>query len=289
MNLHYILVCEVVNSQLSNNKEYMNKLLFGIMLTFLAFSFLKSSRKAQEINAVDEKLHEQCIYPTVKITHGDESGGSGFIVRSAQVGDKWHNTVITAAHIVEDEDILEVHVAEYQNWSEIKDYKKYRMISYAIDSNRDLAVAYFVSDQKMPVAKLHFESKLYINTEVFHCGYALLDDVRIDYGQITQPKTLLPKGFHDLIRANCFAFMGDSGGPLFSKDNYFAIAICVGIRSHNHTALPNVSYYRPISDLKTWDAELNNALESVYTESAALPLLPFVKLKLKEYKYQLPE
>jgi len=274
----------------------MHKILFSIVLTLCTFSTLvfseetdKTSNKRQRTNAVDRKLHKQCIYPTVKITDGDEAGGSGVVVRSTQVGDKWHNTIVTAAHVVEDEDALEVHVAEYQNWSEIKDYKKHRMVPYALDSNRDLAIGYFVSDQKMPVAKICFDSKLYINTEVFHCGYALLDDVRIDYGQITQPKTLFPKGFQGLIRANCFAFLGDSGGPLFLTDNYKVIAICVGLRSHKQMLLPNVSYYRPISDLKTWDTELNNVLESVYTESAALPLLPFVKLKLKDYEYQLSE
>jgi len=274
----------------------MHKILFSIVLTLCTFSTLvfseetdKTSNKRQRTNAVDRKLHKQCIYPTVKITDGDEAGGSGVVVRSTQVGDKWHNTIVTAAHVVEEEDALEVHVAEYQNWSEIKDYKKHRMVPYALDSNRDLAIGYFVSEQKMPVAKICFDSKLYINTEVFHCGYALLDDVRIDYGQITQPKTLFPKGFQGLIRANCFAFLGDSGGPLFLTDNYKVIAICVGLRSHKQMLLPNVSYYRPISDLKTWDTELNNVLESVYTESAALPLLPFVKLKLKDYEYQLSE
>lgn len=274
----------------------MNKLLLSIVLTFCFFCTLvfseegyKTLNKKQATNAVDEKLHKQCIYPTVKITDGNNSGGSGVIVRSTKIFDKWCNTVVVAAHVVESEDVLEVHVTEYQNWSEIKDYKKHNMMVYAKDVTRDLAVGYFTSDKKMPVAKICFDSNLYINTEVFHCGCALLDDVRIDSGQVTQPKTFLPKSNHGLIRTNCFSFYGDSGGPLFLKDNYEVIGICVGIRSYQDTLLSNISYYRPISDLKTWDAELNNALESVYTESADLPFLPLVKLKLKEYEYKLPE
>lgn len=271
----------------------MQKLLFSVsliacILTAYLFSekVVKTKNNCQTIEVVDEKLHIQCIYPTVSITDGKGSGGSGFIVRSTKIGYYWHNTILSAAHIL-NEDVSDVQVAEYQNWSEIQKYKKYDIVVYATDLNRDLGIAYFISDHQMPVVELCFDATVYINTEVFHCGYALLDDVRIDYGQVTQPK--ITRTFPGMIRTNCFTFMGDSGGPLFLKSNYKAIAVCSGIRSHMNVILSNVSYYRPISELKTWDVEINNALESVYTESAALPILPFVKLKLKDYEYQLPE
>lgn len=273
--------------------DIMYKFLLSILLIICVFATFvfseeegKTSSVNQKSNAIDKKLHKRCIYPTVMIT-GNYAGGSGVIVRSTQVNDKWHNTIVSAAHVVINDDLLCVQIAEYKNWSEIKSYKKYNLVIYAVDVGRDLAVAYFVSDEEMPVAKFCFNPKLYINTKVFHCGYALFDDVKIDYGRVTQPKVI--NVFPGMIRTNCFTLFGDSGGPLFLEDNYKLIGICCGIRSHSNKDIFNMSYYRSISDLKVWDLELNKALESVYTESVDLPLLPFVKLKLKDYQYQLPE
>ena len=131
----------------------------------------------------DEKLHIQCIYPTVKITDEKQKiGGSGFIVKSTQHENLWYNSVFTVSHVVEDESELVVHVSEYENWSEIKKENIYPLEVLACDRKRDLAVAFFVSDKKMPFVNLDFDSKIYINTDVFHIGHALFDDGRINYG-----------------------------------------------------------------------------------------------------------
>lgn len=242
-------------------------------------------RKAHE---PDKALHLKCLYPTVKITDTEgESGGSGFIVRSTKVGDEWHNIIITAAHAVECDfctpEELWVHVPVYENWSTLKEYHKYRLTIYARHSKQDMSIGMFISKEKMPVAQLCFDAKLYMNTDVFHIGYAVLDDARIDFGQVTAPKASGPAYFKGFIRTNAYAFMGDSGGPLFLKSNYKVIGICCGIRSFRGYLLPHISYYSPISELKTWDAELNNALESVYNESAKMPVIPFARLKTKAY------
>ena len=69
----------------------------------------------------DEKLHIQCIYPTVKITDENQKiGGSGFIVKSVKHENLWYNSVFTASHVVEDQSELVVHVSEYKDWSELK-------------------------------------------------------------------------------------------------------------------------------------------------------------------------
>jgi S1-C subfamily serine protease len=240
------------------------------------------------ISTADKNLHRQCIYPTIKITNAEEKGGgSGFIVRSTKVDNKWHNTVISAAHVIEEEPNLFACVAHYTNWSEVKCYKKYPFITYASHTKNDIAVGYFISEEKMPVAKMNFDTKLYINTEILHCGYGLLDDARIDYGQITQPKASFP--FNNAIRTNCYTFFGDSGGPLFLKNSNEVIGVCHAIRMHRGMVLPQISYYRPITDLKVWDKQLNNALESVYKESSSLPVTPFIKLGLRDYEYKMPE
>jgi S1-C subfamily serine protease len=237
----------------------------------------------------DEKLHIQCIYPTVKITDEKQKiGGSGFIVKSTQHENLWYNSVFTVSHVVEDESELVVHVSEYENWSEIKKENIYPLEVLACDPKRDLAVAFFVSDKKMPVVNLDFDSKIYINTDVFHIGHALFDDGRINYGQVTQPKTLRPIVFFGMIRTSCYAFMGDSGGPLFLNKNYNVIGICHGIRSYQKNLLTNISYFQPITEILNWNKELNNILEPTYHGEKEFPKIPFVKLNLRKYDYQLP-
>jgi hypothetical protein len=242
-------------------------------------------------NEPDKKLHHKCLYPTVKITNTDgDSGGSGVIVRSSKVGNEWHNILITASHAVEcnacEPENLWVHVPVYEEWSTVKEYKKYRLGCYAHNKDLDISIGMFISDEKMPTAELCFDAKLYMNTEVFHVGYGLLDDARIDYGQITSPKATSPPFFKGFIRTNAYTFMGDSGGPLFLKGNYKLIGICHGIRTYRHMLLPNISYYSPITGLKTWDAEQNNAFESVYNEKVAMPVIPFVRLRTKTYEIE---
>lgn len=237
----------------------------------------------------DKALHHKCLYPTVKVTDtSGESGGSGFIVRSTKVGSNWHNIVISAAHSTEcaccAEEDLWVHVPVYENWSTVKEYKKFRMTVYAFNKKLDMSIGMFISFEKMPTAKLCLEAKLFMNTEVFHIGYALLDDAKIDYGQVTAPKATAPEFFKGFIRTNVYTFMGDSGGPLFLKSNYEVIGVCRGIRNYRGMLLPHISFYSPISELKTWDTELNNALESVYNESVNMPVIPFVRLRLRVYE-----
>jgi hypothetical protein len=41
--------------------------------------------------------------------------------------------------------------------------------------------------------------------------------------------------------------------------------------------------------LKKWNDELDNALEPIYTEKRSLPVIPFVKIELQNYKYKLPD
>jgi S1-C subfamily serine protease len=237
----------------------------------------------------DEKLHIQCIYPTVKITDENQKiGGSGFIVKSVKHENLWYNSVFTASHVVEDQSELVVHVSEYKDWSELKKENVYPLELFARDSKRDLAIAFFVSENKMPVVNLEFDSKIYINTEVFNIGHALFDDGRINYGHVTQPKTLRPIVFFGMIRTSCYAFMGDSGGPLFLKKNYNVIGMCHGIRSHQNTMLSNISYFQPINEILNWNKELNNVLEPAYNEKNEFPKIPFVKLNLRNYDYQLP-
>lgn len=249
-----------------------------ILLCCFVF-FICNCALGQEI---DQNLHDLCIYPTVKISDFQEKiGGSGFIVRSELVNKRYYNIVLSAAHITDQQNFPWVVVGNYKQ-SEIINYNKYPMIVYADDIKRDILVGLFISDIKMPTVVLNFNDQLFINTKVFHVGYTLLDDAKIDFGVVTQPKTIKPESFKGMIRTNCYSYLGDSGGPLFLQSNYSVIGICHAIRSFKGTHLTQISYYKPIQDLKDWNKELKNDLDFVFDKNKPLPNLPFLKLKLLE-------
>ena len=115
-----------------------------------------------------------------------------------------------------------------------------------------------------------------------------MDDARIDYGQITQTKTSKPEIFKDLIRTNAYSMIGDSGGPLCQTNDFKAIGVCRAIRKHKDQLMNHQSYFTDIKMLKKWNDELDNALEPIYNEKRPLPVLPFIKMELQNYKYKLP-
>lgn len=254
------------------------------LLIVLPLTFIQP--KKQTTDQPDIELHQKCLYPTILVLDEQEdSGGSAFIVKSVKVGDEWHNIVIGAAHTSVNNYMI-ASVCKYKNWSEIEGYDKHSIFCYARNTKSDLAISFFVSDHQMPTVELNLSPDLFIGTPVFHIGYGLMYDARLDYGQVTQPKTAKPNHFKGMIRTNVFTYFGDSGGALFSTKDKKVVGVCKAIDSKGIIPIPQISYYTPISLFKTWDDESNNAFESVYKESAEMPVLPFMKLKLHEYSYE---
>jgi hypothetical protein len=67
------------------------------------------------VQEFDENLHKKCIYPTVKIAdEKEQSGGTGFIVRSDFLNGEWKNIVLGAFHVIDGEENLWVYVGEYE-------------------------------------------------------------------------------------------------------------------------------------------------------------------------------
>lgn len=246
-----------------------------------------SSEKTK--NDFDQKLYSNCLSPTVKISDKlQKTGGSGFIVRSVKQNDVYHNVVLTASHVVEDEKEFYVSLSNYENGS-IQNETSYPVYIHATEPEKDLAVGLFISEKEMPVVELEFDAKVYVSTEVFSIGCALLDDPRLNSGFVTQPKTIKPIVFKDLIRTSCFSFSGDSGGPLFLKNNYRVIGVCRGIRSNQSIGLSNISYFQSINELKEWDKKTGFVLKYVYDNTEELPKLPFIKLGFRKYNLQIVE
>jgi S1-C subfamily serine protease len=236
----------------------------------------------------DEKLHNQCLYPTVMVVDEKEgSSGTGFIVRSIKTKKKYRNTLITAYHVIESDGPFQVICTKYKNWSEIDKEAKFPIYVCNINQKNDLAIAVFESDEAMPTCQLDFDHKLFINTKVCRVGFGMMDDARIDFGAITQPKTLRPESFAETIRTNVYSVYGDSGGPLFY--NYKVIGVCRAVRNHKDQLMNKQSYFTDIKKFIEWDNEVDNSLSPLYTNDKPLPVLPYAKLNLQNYKYSLPD
>lgn len=259
----------------------MNKFL-AIPLSLLLLLFCYS----QEINP---KIFENALYPTIMVMdHENQTGGTGFLVRSTKVGDKYRNSIITAQHIVESNGPFQVKIFKYKNVSEIDSEKAFPLFIYALEEKQDLAIGVFETDEKLPVMQIDFDHKVLMGSHIFHVGFGMMDDARIDFGQITQTKTSKPEFLKDLIRTNAYSMIGDSGGPLFETNTLKVIGVCRAIRRHKEQLMNHQSYFTDIKMLKKWNEECDNALEPLYTEKRSMPVLPFVKMGLQKYKFKLP-
>ncbi len=249
----------------------MTKKLFLVAITWLSLGSPVSSAEP------DEKLHRQCLYPTVKVVHEEGgSGGSGFIVRSEKVGEEWRNTVLSCAHNFRSGNAYYLEIGEYEDWSLLKKVHKYDCKVVTTAPKYDLAVVVFTSETKMPVVEFGFDEKLYIGTKVFKFGHGFLDPCRLDRGEISWlPGSVAGK---DALRTNAFTVPGDSGGPLF-KD-YKVIGVVNSIRAPGGHMMPQISYSVPIGHLKKWDEEQKSSLGWVYT-TKPIPALPFIQLNLE--------
>ena len=260
------------------------KKLISLLCLFLFLLFSYSQEKP------NLKIFESCLYPTVMVIDAiNQSGGTGFLVRSTKHGKKYRNALITAQHTVEGNGPFLVKQFKYKNISEVESEKTMPMFIYALEENMDLAIGVFESDEKMPVMELDFNHKTMMGSNIFHVGFGMMDDARIDYGQITQTKTSKPEIFKDLIRTNAYSMIGDSGGPLCQTNDFKVIGVCKAIRKHKDQLMNHQSYFTDIKMLKKWNDELDNALEPIYTEKRSLPVIPFVKIELQNYKYKLPD
>jgi S1-C subfamily serine protease len=261
--------------------------MYKLLLTLALFSFFVVGTFAQNSK---QQLFESCFNPTVVVFDPtNETGGSAFIVRSSPYGKKFRNALITANHTVESNGPFFVKIFKYKNFSEIDSEIVCPLYIYALEPNDDLAIGVFESDQKLPVAKINLDHKIIMGDGIFHIGFGMMDDARIDYGEITQTKTHRPEIFKGLIRTNAYSMVGDSGGPLFQKDSLKVIGVCRAIRKHNDQLMNHQSYFTDIKCLKIWNDKLDNSLEPIYTDKRELPKLPFIKMDLQKYKYKIPD
>lgn len=259
-----------------------------ICLLIILTVIIKINYKNSE-DTVNHKFYEKCLHPTIMVCNSSEtSGGTGFIIKSYKKGFIWQNVILGAAHtVIEDQDLI-IKVPRYRNVTEFKGYENYDLSIYALNLEADMFVGVFTSYEEMPVVDLNLEVDLEMRDKIFHVGYGLFDDIRFDSGEVTQPRTFNPFPFRGMIRTNAFTFSGDSGGPLFLENDFSVVGICHGIRKKQDTIIPQISYYKSIKDFLFWDHKVNNSLKWVYKANEPMPVLPFLKLKIKRYEFTPP-
>lgn len=256
------------------------------ILSIIMFFLLVVSAYSQEINKL---VIEKCLYPTIMIMDKEnQSGGTGFLMRSTKVGEKFRNSVLTAEHIVQSNGPFFVKILKYKNLSEVESETIYPLYIYALNEKHDFAIGVFESKEKLQTLDLDFEHKISMGSSIFHVGFGMMDDARIDFGHITQTKTYYPEALRGLIRTNAYCMVGDSGGPLLLTNNLKAIGVCRVIRKHKEQLMNHQSYFTDIKMLQEWDKELNNGLEPLYTEKRNMPILPFIKMDLQNFRFKLP-
>ena len=154
---------------------------------------------------------------------------------------------------------------------------------YGVSPSRDMAVLVFLSDRAMPCVDMDMDGDVYFGTNVFKIGYGLGDDVRMDDGQITSVETRQPQKLKGFMRSNCYTIFGDSGGPLFTRENHKVIGITSSIRGSESLFLNNQSYFSPINWLKSWDDDTKGSLSFIYKESKT-PQTLIYQLWLREFE-----
>lgn len=247
------------------------------LLVSLITSFYLCCPSCIRADEPDEKLHLQCLYPTIMIKpEKSTTYGSGVIVRSNKINDnEYLNVFITAAHVVDTYEQYSVKVGVYEDWSTLKTTEIYPAVLYAKNFDRDIAIGMFLSEEKMPCAVIDMNSKFYIGNDVFHVGCGVSDEPRIDYGKITALRSRSGDVKYPLYRTSAHTVPGDSGGPLFNK--YRVIGLCRSIRTWRNFPVFNMSYYTPITYLKEWSEEEDGAYDFVWKERA-IPKMAFWEL-----------
>ena len=236
------------------------------------------------LNKKSEDDLKNCMESCVCVFNPDLcSSGSGVIVRSIEQDGAFCNVVISSAHIFEND--YRLHKSNYIiklpviNKRKILFYQEKPCYIHSINAEQDLSILIFYTSEKIKCAKIDFDKKVDIDDEIMKMGYGLEDDLRIDYGNITQLNAKLYQ-YNNLYRTSAFAIFGDSGGPVYL--DFKLIAITQGIKNYKGSPIYNISYICPIGSLKLWNQKED--IDFCY-ENKELPKIPKYLIELKNWQY----
>ena len=260
-------------------------ILIGIAVLLLNISLIQA-------DLPDKELHNRCLYPTIKVTLvGQDSGGTGTIVRSTKIdNNEYENVFITAGHVANRSGSFVIHTYEYKNYSIIESKTIIPCYFYAIDPERDMAIGIFITKKAMPTAEINVNPQLYIGNSVLRIGCGLGDDPRLDEGKISQVSTRISH-HANMIRTTVHTLPGDSGSALFNENKIVGIMIMIrNLGPQRQFALvPGMSYAVPIQRFLTWSQENSNALSFPWDNKEALPKMPIYQIRLMEENEIIPD
>ena len=238
----------------------------------------------------DKTLHNKCLYPSV-LVKANNGFGSGVIVRSDRVSeDRYQNVVITCAHCLPSPHIkYSIGIAEYKDWSYFEKWNYHPAFVYFRSSEKDdIAILLFESDKPVPTAKIDFNPKIYIGTDVLRVGCGMGDEQRIDFGKITSLNGRIEGYVEKALRTSVYSVPGDSGGPLYHENKVIGITQALRSRSVNHFTddlIYGISYAIPMRRLKKLSKEINSSMDFVYESKDKLPVIPFFQLRMGDAEF----
>lgn len=186
----------------------------------------------------------------VMIQSADKTAtGTGFIVQSKEIDKNlYFNTIFSVEHIF----MKPMYANILKNDDGFIDVQESRALQIIYkNSEDDLAVACFLTNQKMQTAEVDYISYPKLHDKVFSVGCGLGTLLRYSDGIVTG----LSKSKKDYqhIQTSVYTVPGDSGCPLFYQNK--VIGIVNSIRSYQHDgqtfAANNISMSKPVKMLDT--------------------------------------
>jgi S1-C subfamily serine protease len=228
----------------------------------------------------DAQLHNNVIYPTVRVNSPDtRTSGSGVIVRSEPCDGGYRNVVLTCAHVVNSPDLdYFVDCGNYLQ-SRFLGWKSFPAVVYDQDDSRDVAVLLFVSEYPVRSAEVQFGFESYIGNSISHVGCGLGEQPRLERGFISGLDSKSMEHLSRVTRTSMHSIPGDSGGPVFYEQQLIGLLQSIKVTnvSGNQTWLPNISMVIPIDEVEKWDERRNHDLGFIHKRESRLPSTPFIQ------------
>lgn len=212
-----------------------------LLSSFFAYLISLPTLKKEEV------FLKNCLYPTITVINKTkESTGTGVCVQSHKISNNlYFNVLLSCEHVVSPKLILAEHIYENKFYTD----KMYMHEAITLDKSKesDISIIVFISQKKMHNADVDFDANLKLKDEVFLIGCGLSGPPRFSDGKITE---IGPSKINtNQIRTTVCMVPGDSGGPLYNKENKL-IGIANSIKTLEHRGInhpiPAISYFKSI-------------------------------------------
>ena len=263
------------------------------------------------------KVHEDMIYPTVRVRTG-KAGGSGLVVYSKPVsdnGEKYETYVMTCWHVIEgaikkvkkkhpfaDRDIeketrelVQVEIFEYEEMSIITGAAAYSAEIMAWDKQFGLALLKLKTSKPVKyVAKLYPKSKsdeIKLGMGTYSCGCSLGHEPILNKGRLMGKHDIIENEEYWLSTAN--TIFGNSGGSDFLVETHEYIGITARISGYqlgfSVDIITWMGFIIPIETIyKFWDDQIFQFIYDKNYTSKQCDELREKKRKEEEKKLLLP-